>query len=39
MESSMALFVCSNCGYEKEARCKPKECPKCGKKNTFEKEE
>jgi len=33
----MAVFVCSNCGEKKEVRCKPKECPKCGKENTFEK--
>lgn len=35
----MAVFVCSNCGHKKEGRCKPKECPGCGKKDTFQKKE
>lgn len=26
----MAIWKCSNCGYEKEGRCKPKKCPNCG---------
>ncbi len=35
----MATWKCKECGFEKEARCKPKSCPKCGAKNTFEKVE
>lgn len=31
----MALFKCSNCGYEKDTRCKPKSCPECGTKESF----
>lgn len=26
----MAVWVCTQCGFEKEARCKPKKCPECG---------
>lgn len=26
----MATFRCESCGTEKEGRCKPKKCPKCG---------
>jgi len=26
----MAKWVCSNCGFEVEGRCRPKKCPKCG---------
>ena len=26
----MAVWVCSACGSEKEARCKPRKCPECG---------
>ncbi|MBC7345027.1 MAG: rubredoxin [Clostridia bacterium] len=33
----MAVWKCSNCGYEKETRCKPRTCPECAEKNTFEK--
>ncbi|MFH0765495.1 MAG: rubredoxin [Calditrichota bacterium] len=33
----MAVFVCKECGEEKEARCKPPKCPKCGAKGSFEK--
>ncbi|MGB9662532.1 MAG: RCKP-type rubredoxin-like domain-containing protein [Moorellaceae bacterium] len=35
----MAVWKCSNCGYEKEARCKPRKCPECGQKDTFNKKE
>lgn len=35
----MAVFKCSNCGFEKESRCKPKKCPECGGKDTFVKQE
>ncbi|MBF0473866.1 MAG: rubredoxin [Nitrospirae bacterium] len=33
----MAIFKCSKCGAEKDCRCKPKTCPKCG--GTMKKEE
>ncbi|WP_404980505.1 RCKP-type rubredoxin-like domain-containing protein [Carboxydichorda subterranea] len=26
----MAVWVCAQCGYQKEARCKPRKCPECG---------
>ncbi|MBC7332991.1 MAG: rubredoxin [Actinobacteria bacterium] len=32
----MAIWVCKNCGYEKESRCKPRKC-ECGAKDSFEK--
>lgn len=35
----MALFKCSICGFEKEARCKPKVCPECKAKDSFTKVE
>ncbi|MDS1029564.1 rubredoxin [Bacillota bacterium LX-D] len=35
----MALWKCSSCGYEKEGRCKPKKCPECQAKDSFEKKE
>ena len=35
----MAKFKCGNCGFEKESRCKPRKCPKCGESKTFEKKE
>lgn len=35
----MATWVCPDCGYEEEARCKPKECPKCDKAVEFAKKE
>ncbi|MGB9841037.1 RCKP-type rubredoxin-like domain-containing protein, partial [Thermovenabulum sp.] len=35
----MALFKCSMCGFEKETRCKPKECPECKAKDSFTKVE
>ncbi|MBM3325946.1 MAG: rubredoxin [Calditrichaeota bacterium] len=33
----MAVFVCKVCGTEKEGRCKPQKCPKCGATGSFEK--
>ncbi len=33
------MYVCTNCGFEKEAKCKPRKCPSCGEKNTFVKKE
>ncbi|NPV71655.1 MAG: rubredoxin [Firmicutes bacterium] len=35
----MAVWRCSGCGYEKDARCKPQKCPQCGGKGTFAKKE
>jgi rubrerythrin len=35
----MAVFVCKECGNEKDARCKPKKCPSCEAKDTYEKKE
>lgn len=35
----MAVFKCSNCGFEKEGRCKPRKCPECEGKDTFVKKE
>ncbi len=35
----MASFKCSNCGFEKEGKCKPQKCPNCGEKKTFAKSE
>lgn len=35
----MAIFKCSNCGFEKEGRCKPRKCPECEGKDTFAKKE
>ena len=35
----MAVFKCTECGHEKEARCKPQKCPKCEGRKTFEKKE
>jgi len=35
----MAVFVCANCGYSKESRCKPRKCPECGSNGSFEKKE
>lgn len=31
----MAVWKCPDCGTEKDARCKPKTCPKCDKPVTF----
>ncbi|NLW07314.1 MAG: hypothetical protein GX039_04980 [Clostridia bacterium] len=35
----MAIWQCTECGYEKEARCKPRKCPQCEAKGTFSKSE
>jgi predicted RNA-binding Zn-ribbon protein involved in translation (DUF1610 family) len=35
----MAVFICSKCGAEKDCRCKPKKCPKCGDSSIVKKEE
>lgn len=35
----MAEFICKECGEEKEGRCKPRKCPKCGAENSFDKKE
>ena len=35
----MAKFKCTECGHEKEGRCKPQKCTECGGKKTFEKKE
>lgn len=37
--SAVAVWQCSRCGFEKDARCKPKKCPECGEKDTFGKKE
>lgn len=34
----MAVFKCSGCGYEKDTRCKPRQCPQCGGSETFVKQ-
>ncbi|MCR4418838.1 MAG: hypothetical protein QHH27_07760 [Clostridia bacterium] len=31
----MAVWQCRQCGYEKDARCRPKKCPECGEKESF----
>ena len=37
---NMAIWVCGECGYEKEGRCRPKACPECGAaKEDFSKKE
>jgi ABC-type ATPase with predicted acetyltransferase domain len=33
----MAIFKCEKCGAEKDCRCNPKKCPKCG--GTMKKED
>ncbi|UCE26461.1 MAG: rubredoxin [Candidatus Coatesbacteria bacterium] len=35
----MATWICPDCGYEKEGRCKPKKCPECDKNVEFTKKE
>ncbi|MEN6438527.1 MAG: RCKP-type rubredoxin-like domain-containing protein [Syntrophobacter sp.] len=35
----MSTFKCAECGFEKNARCKPQKCPQCGEKKSFEKTE
>jgi rubrerythrin len=37
--NEMATFKCSKCGHEKDGRCKPQKCPKCGGTKSFEKKE
>ncbi|MGM0365984.1 MAG: RCKP-type rubredoxin-like domain-containing protein [Actinomycetota bacterium] len=32
----MAVWKCSQCGNEKESRCKPRKC-ECGAKDSFKK--
>jgi rubrerythrin len=27
---NLAIFVCKECGTEKEGRCRPQKCAKCG---------
>ncbi|MHB9095786.1 MAG: RCKP-type rubredoxin-like domain-containing protein [Eubacteriales bacterium] len=33
------MFVCGKCGFLKETRCKPKNCPECGASDSFTKKE
>jgi ABC-type ATPase with predicted acetyltransferase domain len=35
----MAIWCCPTCGYEKDARCKPKNCPECDKPVAFAKKD
>lgn len=35
----MAVFKCTECGYTKEGRCKPKKCPECEARDSFVKVE
>ena len=35
----MAFWICTQCGCEREARCKPKKCPTCEEKTEFEKKQ
>jgi ABC-type ATPase with predicted acetyltransferase domain len=35
----MAIFKCTECGHEKEARCKPQKCTKCEGEKTFVKKD
>ncbi len=35
----MAVWQCPQCGYEQEARCKPKKCPNCAEQGPFIKKE
>lgn len=35
----MAVWKCSQCGYEKDTRCKPQKCPECTAKDSFAKKE
>ncbi len=34
----MVNWICSKCGYTKEGRCKPQNCPQCQEKGCFEKQ-
>jgi rubrerythrin len=37
---NLAIFVCKECGTEKEGRCRPQKCAKCGAgKDAIEKKE
>lgn len=38
-EKKMAVFVCKECGAEREGRCKPRKCQQCGAQNSFDKKE
>jgi len=33
----MAIFKCATCGYERDAKCKPRKCPQCQAKDSFAK--
>jgi ABC-type ATPase with predicted acetyltransferase domain len=35
----VAVWHCQHCGFEKDARCKPRNCPECGEKDAFKKKE
>ncbi len=35
----MATYKCKECGFEKESRCKPRKCPECDARGSFEKKE
>jgi rubrerythrin len=35
----MAVWTCSKCGYVRDSRCKPKVCPNCDAKDSYEKAE
>jgi rubrerythrin len=35
----MATWKCKSCGFTKDGRCKPQNCPQCKEKGNFEKEE
>jgi len=35
----MATWSCPDCGFQKDARCKPKKCPTCDKPVEFKKKE
>ena len=36
----MAVWKCSQCGEEKEGKCRPQKCPKCGAdKESFKKKD
>ncbi|NVO00955.1 MAG: rubredoxin [Geobacteraceae bacterium] len=35
----MAEWKCKTCGFTKEGRCKPQNCPQCKEKGGFEKKE
>lgn len=35
----MAIWICENCGFTKDSRCKPKKCESCAWVNFSKKEE